>query len=51
MLISKNLVLTVAHNVYDKDNSIKLKDKNTTKLLRYELDKSVFRFYVGGTLG
>ncbi len=51
VLISKNLVLTVAHNIYDKDNSSRQKAKSDTKLKEYELDKSTYRFYVGGTLG
>jgi hypothetical protein len=51
MLISQDLVLTVAHNIYDKENSLKSKDKSAKKLLQYEMDKSVVKFYVGGVLG
>jgi hypothetical protein len=51
VLISKNLVLTVAHNIYDLENSSKQKDKSDTKLKEYELDKSTYLFYAGGTLG
>jgi V8-like Glu-specific endopeptidase len=51
MLISKNLVLTVAHNIYDKDNSLFDNNKSQQNLLKYELDKSTFKFYVGGVLG
>jgi V8-like Glu-specific endopeptidase len=51
MLISKNLVLTAAHNLYDKDLSLLQQLKGQTNLKKLEYDKTKFRFYNGEILG
>ena len=51
MLISKNLVLTVAHNLYDRKLSLKGQKKGQTDLKKYEYDKTKFKFYNGEVLG
>jgi hypothetical protein len=47
VLLSKDIVLTVAHNLYDKDRSLLHQTKGEIKLKKYEYDKSKFRFYNG----
>ncbi len=44
-------MLTVAHNLYDKDLSFLQKQNEENNLKKYEYDKSKFRFYNGGNLG
>jgi V8-like Glu-specific endopeptidase len=51
VLISKDLVLTAAHNIYDKDSSLKQKNRSEDKLMPYELEKSSFRYNVDGMFG
>jgi hypothetical protein len=50
VLLSKNIVLTVAHNLYDKNRSSATKKKEKD-LKKYEYDRLRFRFYNGEILG
>ena len=44
-------MLTVAHNLYDKDLSLLQQQKGQTNIKKFEYDKSKFRFYNGEKLG